>query len=72
MEPNPPLALWFPGQDKKFTRNTMGQPHDPASLMRQIDENLRRVYRDEPVEEVPDKFAKLLEKLKEQDTKNGK
>lgn len=50
----------------------MGQPHDPASLMRQIDENLRRVYRDEPVEEVPDKFAKLLEKLKEQDTKNGK
>lgn len=36
-----------------------------------IDENLRRVY-DETVEEgIPDKFKDLLQKLKEQDQKDG-
>lgn len=45
----------------------MGQPRDPSSLMRQIDENLRRVYRDEVPGDVPDKFAELLRKLREQD-----
>ncbi|WP_159963789.1 NepR family anti-sigma factor [Profundibacterium mesophilum] len=40
--------------------------------MRQIDENLRRVYREEPVEEVPDRFKDLLNRLKEQDPSNAK
>lgn len=36
-------------------------------VMRQIDENLRRVYKDEQGEEIPDRFKDLLKKLKEQD-----
>ncbi len=35
--------------------------------MRQIDENLRRVYKDDQTQEVPDRFKHLLQKLKEQD-----
>ncbi len=50
----------------------MGQSRDPSSLMRQIDENLRRVYRDELPEDVPDKFSELLRKLREQDRADDK
>ncbi|TRD21684.1 NepR family anti-sigma factor [Palleronia caenipelagi] len=40
--------------------------------MRQIDENLRRVYRDdEPPTDVPDRFKVLLEKLKEKEQRDG-
>lgn len=49
----------------------MGQTRDNDNLMRQINENLRRVYRDEVSEEVPDKFLQLLNKLKEQDKQDG-
>lgn len=35
--------------------------------MKQIDENLRRVYREVETEDVPDRFKLLLAKLKEQD-----
>lgn len=49
----------------------MGQGKDPSSLMRQIDENLRRVYQEEASEQVPDRFLKLLEKLKDQGPKDG-
>lgn len=35
--------------------------------MRQIDENLRRVYMDEQETEIPDRFKILLEELKKQD-----
>ncbi len=35
--------------------------------MRQIDENLRRVYKDEQTQDVPERFKDLLRKLKEQD-----
>lgn len=35
--------------------------------MRQIDENLRRVYKDEQADDVPERFRELLRKLKEQD-----
>ena len=40
-----------------------------AELVRQIDENLRRVYDEAVAEEVPDRFRQLLEKLKEQDAR---
>ncbi len=38
-----------------------------SSLERQIEENLRKVYQKTVEEEVPDRFADLLRKLKEQD-----
>ncbi|MBM9596202.1 regulator [Rhodobacteraceae bacterium MCCB 386] len=37
--------------------------------MRQIDENLRRVYQEAANEDVPDRFQQLLQRLKEQDQK---
>ena len=40
-----------------------------AVVMRQIDENLRRVYQEAASEEIPDRFQQLLERLKEQDRK---
>ncbi|QFU10210.1 hypothetical protein PARPLA_00225 [Rhodobacteraceae bacterium THAF1] len=38
-----------------------------SSVMRQIDENLRRVYMDQQDDDIPDRFKSLLQKLKEQD-----
>ncbi len=38
-----------------------------SHVMRQIDENLRRVYKNEQENDVPDRFKVLLQKLKEQD-----
>ena len=45
----------------------MNQDKKSAVFMRQIDENLRRVYQEAANQEVPDRFQKLLERLKEQD-----
>ncbi|SHI62034.1 hypothetical protein SAMN04488012_10290 [Palleronia salina] len=39
--------------------------------MRQIDENLRRVYRQDAGEDVPDRFKKLLQQLKDQEADSG-
>ncbi|EKE44541.1 two-component response regulator [Oceaniovalibus guishaninsula JLT2003] len=39
--------------------------------MRQIDENLRRVYEQSQSDEVPDRFKELLDRLKAQDQKAG-
>jgi hypothetical protein len=50
-------------------RGSMSQDNKSAVYMRQIDENLRRVYQETAAEEVPDRFQKLLQRLKEQDTK---
>jgi hypothetical protein len=36
-----------------------------------IDENLRRVYEETVEEGIPDKFADLLKKLKEQEKNSG-
>ena len=38
-----------------------------SSVMRQIDENLRRVYLDQQDDDIPDRFKSLLQKLKDQD-----
>ncbi len=45
----------------------MTQDKKSAIYMRQIDENLRRVYQEAASEEVPDRFQQLLKRLKEQD-----
>jgi hypothetical protein len=43
-------------------------PHrETSDVMKQIDENLRRVYREVDAEEVPDRFKELLDKLRQQD-----
>ncbi|WP_145105108.1 NepR family anti-sigma factor [Cereibacter sediminicola] len=34
-------------------------------LQRQIDENLRRVYEEALVQEIPDRFAQLLDQLRQ-------
>lgn len=49
------------------SRNKGKMASKPKSdqLDRQIDENLRRVYTDAAKEPVPDRFAKLLEQLRE-------
>lgn len=44
----------------------MNDHNKSADLMRQIDENLRRVYDETAAEAIPERFQKLLEKLKEQ------
>jgi hemerythrin-like domain-containing protein len=45
----------------------MSQRKKSADWMRQIDENLRRVYDETASEAIPDRFQRLLEELKEQD-----
>ncbi|MGR3501846.1 NepR family anti-sigma factor [Pseudaestuariivita sp.] len=43
----------------------MSQDSPDSSVQRQIDENLRRVYDDVLRQDVPDRFADLLQQLKE-------
>ncbi|WP_157937730.1 NepR family anti-sigma factor [Oceaniglobus roseus] len=40
--------------------------------MKQIDENLRRVYREVEKDDVPDRFKQLLDKLRQQDSSDEK
>lgn len=49
----------------------MSQDKKSSNVMRQIDENLRRVYMDQQENEVPDRFKVLLEKLKTQGAPGG-
>ena len=48
----------------------MSENQDKSNLARQIDENLRRAYADVEVEEIPDRFTTLLQRLKEQEKSN--
>lgn len=41
-------------------------------LKQQIDENLRRIYREAAEEPVPDRFTQLLEQLRQQDQNSNK
>ncbi len=45
----------------------MDRDKPKSGLERQIDENLRKVYQKTVEEDVPDRFAELLRRLKEQD-----
>lgn len=46
---------------------TMDKDEEKTGLEEQIDENLRRVYRQRVEERIPDRFEDLLRKLREQD-----
>ena len=50
----------------------MSNDKKASNVMRQIDENLRRVYFDPQEEQVPDRFQDLLRRLKEQDQAGSK
>lgn len=54
--------------------HSMTEEKDVSHLMKLIDENLRRVYREDDTqkEDVPDRFKQLLDRLKEQETKNDR
>ncbi|WP_240758191.1 NepR family anti-sigma factor [Palleronia sediminis] len=43
-----------------------------SNVMRQIDENLKRVYQDAAGGDVPDRFKDLLSRLKNQDQEHDK
>lgn len=45
----------------------MARERPKSGLERQIEENLRKVYKKTVEEDVPDRFAELLKQLKEQD-----
>lgn len=40
------------------------------AVTREIDENLKRVYQEALIAEVPDRFAKLLAQLREKESKS--
>jgi predicted metal-dependent hydrolase len=45
------------------------EPEKERNLDQQIDENLRRIYRERLEEAVPDRFEELLRRLRQQDGK---
>ena len=45
----------------------MERENTKSGLERQIEENLKKVYKKTIEEDVPDRFAELLKQLKEQD-----
>ncbi|KGJ22336.1 NepR family anti-sigma factor [Paracoccus sanguinis] len=47
--------------------NTRREERKRAALEKQIDENLRRVYEQDALRDVPDRFLSLLERLREQE-----
>ena len=54
-----------------FSHSQTDETQDLA-LQRQIDENLKRVYRDTLSEALPDRFETLIERLREQDKEASK
>ena len=46
------------------TPSDMAQKREKSNIDRQIDENLKRVYDDALKEDLPDRFAELIAKLK--------
>ncbi len=58
---------WRVGAREGDGNSIMDERKKGADWMRQIDENLRRVYDETASEAVPDRFQKLLDKLKERD-----
>jgi hypothetical protein len=45
----------------------MREDEEKSPIMQQIDENLRRVYREVETGDVPDRFKLLLDRLRDQD-----
>lgn len=50
----------------------MAQRQQQSRTEQQIDENLRKVYRQEAEKEMPERFLKLLQQLKEQEASDDR
>lgn len=53
---------------EKSVQIDMAQSKDKAGLKAQIDENLKRVYQETLDEKVPERFAQLLEQLRQKES----
>jgi hypothetical protein len=65
------VCVRFPEYAKKLLNGhdiTMAHDSENEHVLRQIDENLKRVYQQKLDEELPDRFKSLLDQLKKQDT----
>ncbi len=51
--------------------STMEKKEPKSILEEQIEENLRKVYKEKEAEVIPDRLLALLRQLKEQDDTNG-
>ena len=47
--------------------NTRREERRQAAIEKQIDENLRRVYKQKTSQQIPNQFLQLLNKLREQE-----
>ncbi|AGT10502.1 NepR family anti-sigma factor [Paracoccus aminophilus] len=47
--------------------NTKREERKRTELEKQIDENLKRVYEEATIQDIPDRFLDLLEKLRAQE-----
>ncbi|WP_432689741.1 NepR family anti-sigma factor [Pseudooceanicola sp. C21-150M6] len=73
MELNSQLRVKFPENRKCGGKKVGIMAHDSENdhVLRQIDENLKRVYQQRVEEELPDRFKDLIAKLKDQDRKDS-
>ncbi|WP_281968511.1 NepR family anti-sigma factor [Roseovarius nanhaiticus] len=55
------------GKSDKESRVGVGGPSGKVPKRNQIDESLKRVYKEMLEEDVPDRFEELLKQLREQD-----
>lgn len=65
------MCVRFPEYAKKLLIGhdyTMAHDSENEHVLRQIDENLKRVYQEKLDEDLPDRFKMLLEQLKKQDS----
>jgi hypothetical protein len=69
LEPNALAASWFPRTaiSDSISGIKLGQDARKSNLRRQIDENLQRVYQEALEEDIPERFAELLQRLAEQE-----
>ena len=49
----------------------MASESENASIQRQIDENLKRVFQSKVEEDLPDRFKELLQQLKKREAEGG-
>ena len=65
MEPNTIWRVWFQLHSaKKQKRYVMSNPHRQTRVQEEIEKNLKRAYDDVASEDLPDRFAELLQTLR--------
>ena len=65
MEPNTSLRVWFQLHSAKIQkRYVMSNPQRQSRVQDEIEKNLKRAYDDVASEDLPDRFAELLQTLR--------